>query len=89
MLSELSKRANDMGISLSFSESVIEQISKVGFDESYGARPLRRAIQSEIEDMLSEEILRGKLKAGKSYVCDFADNSYKITLCDETQGKEK
>ncbi|MBR5773417.1 MAG: ATP-dependent Clp protease ATP-binding subunit, partial [Clostridia bacterium] len=89
MLRELSQRADDMGITLSFSESVIEQISKIGFDESYGARPLRRAIQSEIEDMLSEKILRGEMKAGESYVCDFADNSYKITLSGESSDTEK
>lgn len=89
MLAELSRRAGDMDISLFFSESVIEQISKVGFDEAYGARPLRRAIQSEIEDMLSEDILRGELKAGESYICDFVDNSYKIRLATENEGTEK
>ena len=66
----------------------MEQISRVGFDESYGARPLRRAIQSEIEDMLSEDILRGELKAGESYICDFVDNSYKIRLATENAGTE-
>ncbi|MBR5272361.1 MAG: ATP-dependent Clp protease ATP-binding subunit [Clostridia bacterium] len=83
MLGELSSRAQSMDINLSFSDSVIAQIASVGFDESYGARPLRRAIQSEIEDMLSEEILKGNLKSGENYICDFVDNSYKIVVASE------
>ena len=88
MLSELTDRASGMGITLTFSDSVIEQIASIGFDESYGARPLRRAIQSEIEDMLSEEILKGSLRAGGEYVCDFVDNSYKIVFASKSEGTE-
>lgn len=68
MLKILVKRVAEMDITISFDEEVIKMIADVGFDPVYGARPLRRAIQSQIEDKLSEEMLEGKLKAGKSYV---------------------
>jgi len=45
-------------------EPAMEYLAREGFDEDYGARPLRRAIQKEIEDRLSEEMLRGTFKRG-------------------------
>ena len=51
-------------------------LSKEGFDPVYGARPLRRAIQQQIEDKLSEEMLEGKLVAGKNYVCRYSDDVF-------------
>ena len=68
MLGTLAKRVAEMDITINFDEETVEKISDVGFDPVYGARPLRRAIQSKIEDKLSEEMLEGKLKAGKRYV---------------------
>jgi ATP-dependent Clp protease ATP-binding subunit ClpA len=44
---------------------LIDYISKVGFDEVYGARPIKRAIQDKVEDYISELVLTGKLKEGK------------------------
>ena len=69
MLSALTKRVAAMGITLSFEENAVEKIADAGFDPVYGARPLRRAIQSEIEDKLSEEILEGKINTGESCIC--------------------
>jgi len=69
LLKGLAKRVAEMDITISFDEDIIERISTAGFDPVYGARPLRRAIQSQIEDKLSEEMLEGKLNAGKSYEC--------------------
>ncbi len=69
LLKGLAKRVAEMDIAISFDEDTIERISDAGFDPVYGARPLRRAIQSQIEDKLSEEMLEGKLNAGKSYEC--------------------
>ncbi len=74
MLSTLSKRVADMEISIDFDDSIIEHISDAGFDPVYGARPLRRAIQSEIEDKLSEEMLDGKITAGNKYVCRYEND---------------
>jgi len=73
MLAALGTRVKDVELKLSFDGSVIDHISDAGFDELYGARPLRRAIQSQIEDKLSEEILEGRLSAGKEYVCRYSD----------------
>lgn len=63
MLKNLSDRAKkQMQIELTIRDSVKEYIAKTGYDEKYGARPLRRAIQSEIEDKLAQEILEGRVK---------------------------
>ncbi len=79
MLSTLSKRVRELEIGLEFSPEAVEEIGKAGFDPVYGARPLRRAIQQQIEDKLSEEMLEGKLKAGENYVCRYEENSF--TFC--------
>ncbi len=76
MLGTLSKRVRELGIELDFSDDAVEAIGKAGFDPVYGARPLRRAIQQRIEDKLSEEMLEGKLTAGKSYVCAYAVDEF-------------
>ena len=78
MLTSLKKRLADNGISVEFSENAISQIAKDGFDKLYGARPLRRAIQSKIEDMLSEEIIDGKIATGDSITVDYEDEKYII-----------
>ncbi|HCB99764.1 MAG TPA: ATP-dependent Clp protease ATP-binding subunit ClpC [Ruminococcaceae bacterium] len=66
MLEVVAKRIKDLGIDVAFSDEVIAHIAKVGFDPVYGARPLRRAIQSQIEDRFSEEMLEGTIKEGDS-----------------------
>ncbi|MBQ8576179.1 MAG: ATP-dependent Clp protease ATP-binding subunit [Clostridia bacterium] len=71
LLSTLSKRVGEMGIELDFDESAVEKIADEGFDPVYGARPLKRAIQSQIEDKLSEEMLEGKIKAGEKHTCKY------------------
>ena len=71
LLSKLSSRVGEMGIELQFDETAVEKIADEGFDPVYGARPLKRAIQSEIEDKLSEEMLEGKIKAGEKYTCRY------------------
>ncbi len=76
MLSNLSKRLENLNIKLSFSEDVINALAEKGFDEVYGARPLRREIQSKIEDKLSEKILDGTIKNGDTANISFADGEY-------------
>ncbi len=76
LLNTLAKRVKDMGIDLDFDESAIEKIADEGFDPVYGARPLKRAIQSKIEDKLSEEMLEGKIKAGEKYTCKFDGENF-------------
>jgi ATP-dependent Clp protease ATP-binding subunit ClpC len=64
MVQEVAKRLADNDIAIEVSEAAKEYLAREGFDENYGARPLRRAIQKEIEDRLSEEMLRGTFKRG-------------------------
>ena len=64
MLNEVKERLGEKKIELSVDKSAKELIAKKGTDSSYGARPLRRAIQSILEDQLAEDILDGKLKDG-------------------------
>lgn len=76
MLNTLSKRISQMGISLEYTDEAISKISAAGFDPIYGARPLRRSIQSQIEDNLSEKMLDGTIKSGKAYICTVEDDSF-------------
>lgn len=79
MLKTLENRLNKMNIKISFTDNAISEIADKGFDENYGARPLRRAIQNEIEDPLSEQMLEGKVKDGAVVTCDFADGQFTFT----------
>ena len=76
MLHQLSRRVEGLGIDLSFSDEAVKAIADAGFDPVYGARPLRRAIQSKIEDRLSEQMLEGKVASGKPLVCDYRDGAF-------------
>jgi ATP-dependent Clp protease ATP-binding subunit ClpC len=77
MLKVLIKRVKDnMDITLSFEEDAVARIAQLGFDKVYGARPLRRAIQSHIEDPLSEEILEGNLQKGDTAVCKVENEAF-------------
>ena len=65
LLEQFAKRCKEqMDITLKISSAAKELIAKAGFDEKYGARPLRRAIQTKIEDEMATEILEGRIKAG-------------------------
>jgi ATP-dependent Clp protease ATP-binding subunit ClpC len=79
MLKTLENRLDKMNIKISFTDNAISEIADKGFDENYGARPLRRAIQNEIEDPLSEQMLEGKVKDGVVVTCDFADGQFTFT----------
>ena len=69
MLCEIKKRIKETGIEIEFSDEVAEMLAKEGFDEVYGARPLRRAIQRKIEDTLSVEMLEGNIKENDKVEC--------------------
>ncbi|MDY2783047.1 MAG: AAA family ATPase, partial [Candidatus Pseudoruminococcus sp.] len=79
MLKTLTKRLENMEIDITFADSTIDEISKEGFDPVYGARPLRRAIQSKLEDDISEKILDGSIANGGKYICEFVDNKFTFT----------
>jgi ATP-dependent Clp protease ATP-binding subunit ClpC len=67
-LKKLVVRLEDMKYKISYNETLVDYLAKIGFDELYGARPLKRAIQDKVEDLLSEEVLTGKMVEGKSYL---------------------
>ena len=65
LLKSLEKRCEEqMDIHLNVTNSAVDYIAEAGFDAKYGARPLRRAIQSKIEDRLANELLEGKIRRG-------------------------
>ncbi|GKF27458.1 chaperone protein ClpD, chloroplastic [Tanacetum coccineum] len=70
MLEEVKKRLVSFGIKLEVSTPVMELICEQGFDRSYGARPLRRALTLIIEDPLSESLLSGEFERGDTAVID-------------------
>ncbi len=76
MLDTLKARLAANEIGAEFTEAAVEGIAKAGFDPIYGARPLRRAIQSEIEDMLAEKMLEGTVKSGGEVVIDYVDSKF-------------
>ena len=77
-LKKLVVRLKDMKYGISYDETLVEYLAKVGFDELYGARPLKRAIQDKVEDLLSEEVLTGKMIEGKSYNIKVENDEIKI-----------
>jgi ATP-dependent Clp protease ATP-binding subunit ClpC len=66
-LKKLVSRLDEMKYTITYDETLVDYLAKVGFDELYGARPLKRAIQDKVEDLLSEEVLTGKMIENKSY----------------------
>ena len=80
-LKSLDKRTNaQMHIKLDVSESAIEHIAESGFDKNYGARPIRRAIQTQVEDLLADKLLSDEIKAGDDVVVDYDKDAKKITI---------
>ena len=73
MTDSVIRRLSDMGISLTVDDSAIELLSEKGFDVIYGARPLRRAIQSMLEDKVAEKMLEGVLTNGSTAVASAED----------------
>lgn len=78
MLKGIKDRLCDLNIKAEFTENAVKAIAKEGYDPVYGARPLRRAIQSKIEDKLSEKILEGDLDHKKSITCDYDEKTEKF-----------
>lgn len=74
MLKSLNKRLAEMNIKAEFTDEAVSAIADAGFDKVYGARPLRRAIQTKIEDPLSELILENKIK--DTCTVDFKDGEF-------------
>ena len=67
-----------LGYHITFDDSTKDFLAKIGFDEKYGARPIKRAIQEKIEDFISEEVLRQNLKIGGNYTMSVEDETVSI-----------
>ena len=78
MINQLEKRLNAQNITLDVDAKVIQLIAKKGVDKNYGARPLKRAIQSMLEDKIAEEMLDGVVKQGKKNVATVEDDKIVI-----------
>ncbi len=81
MLGTIEKRCmTQMDLRLKVEDALLEHLAEKGFDEKYGARPLRRAIQTELEDRLTEQILEGKVRQGDTVTLGFADGNVKVAV---------
>mgnify|MGYP001406615397 FL=1 len=82
MLKEVFSRINEKGIKLKVTDAFKERLVEEGYNPSYGARPLRRAVMRLLEDSLAEEVLSGRIKSGDLAIVDIDSNkkvSVKIT----------
>jgi len=79
MLQEVFVRLQDKGIKLNVTDAFKERLVEEGYNPSYGARPLRRAVMRLLEDSLAEEVLSGKIKDGDNALVDIDDNK-KVTI---------
>ena len=85
-IKKLSKRLQGLKINITFDQSVIDFVAKVGFDEVYGARPLKRAIQEKLEDYISDEVLKKNIKEEKPYIIKMVEED---VICEEQIVKKK
>ena len=84
MLGQLQRRLSDLEIKVDFSDALVAHVADAGYDDVYGARPLRRCIQSEVEDLLSEKLLDGTVTKDGRYTVDFKDNTVTVVSGGET-----
>ncbi len=68
-----------MGIELMVSDRALDALAKSGFDPIYGARPMRRMVQNELENILAEKLLAGVFSTGDIILCDYLDSNYSLT----------
>jgi ATP-dependent Clp protease ATP-binding subunit ClpC len=87
-LEKLYGRINDLGYQIEMTEKAKDFIVDKGYDEKYGARPLKRAIQKYIEDPLAEEIIKANLQEGDKIKIDIVDGNEELTIKIE-KGKSK
>jgi ATP-dependent Clp protease ATP-binding subunit ClpC len=77
-LKKLVSRLQEMKYKITYDDTLVDYLSKVGYDEMYGARPLKRAIQDKVEDLLSDEVLMGNIVEGKTYVLKVVEENVVI-----------
>jgi ATP-dependent Clp protease ATP-binding subunit ClpC len=88
MIAEIEERVLEMHIALEFRRKAKEFLIEKGYDEKYGARPLRRTLQKDIEDPLSLEMLKGKFKSGDHIIVDVRNDKIVFRLKKQRQKEE-
>jgi len=88
-INKLASRLKGLKLEITFDDTVIDFISKVGFDEVYGARPLKRAIQEKIEDFISDEVLRKNIKEETPYIMKIEDEKVVYEMSKKTKRPRK
>ncbi len=73
LLNDVRERLAEHGVQIELTPAATEHLAEEGFDPEYGARPLRRVIQNQIEDALSDNILMGRFEAGTTILVDYVD----------------
>lgn len=79
MLNGLKERCLSLGINITFDPGITEAVAAEGFDSRYGARPLRRTIEKKLSDLISSEILSGKIQTSKKYLITHENGHFLIT----------
>jgi len=87
-INKLVKRLKSINYNIEIDETLVSHISEVGFDEKFGARPIKRAIQSQIEDFISDEILKGMIVTEKDYVLGY-DEEKVVIVKPKRRGRKK
>ena len=85
----LTKRLRGLNYNVVCDDLVLDLISKVGFDETFGARPIKRAIQDKIEDFISEEVLNGKILENTEYILTVEEEKIVFKDKELKKGKKK
>jgi len=88
-LERLIERVEKMEYKLTITDSAIEYIASEGFDPQYGARPLKRAIQRHVEDVLTEDIIQYNPEKGSNLVLDYSSETEKMVVTIESEKKKK
>ena len=78
MLDVIAERMQGLGVTLEYTGAAVRKLAEAGFDPAYGARPLRRTIQSAVEDAAAEQMLAGTLKSGDAALADVADGEVSV-----------
>ena len=87
-ISKLYQRVKDLGYEVELTEKALDFIADKGFDKQYGARPLKRAIQKYVEDLLAEEIINNKISEGDQIIIDKIENKETLMATVAKQKKE-
>ena len=89
LLKEVEQRAKEQGIKIKFEDNLIEYISKVGYDSKKGARPLKRAIQSKIEDKFADYIIEQKIDVKDNIIISYSKEKKEVVIQKENVQKRK